>query len=150
MFIDDLSKKSLEWSRRWEKSTNLTISLEAKLKMLQEESMGKADVVICPSAVQFRYMQKGCPSRRCEVVPHTFDGALYTKAEDYDVKLPNDRVNLVYLGYSDHIRSLMPVVKALKEQYSISADRISYDSKGARVQPFAENDMNRVSICIAE
>jgi len=42
------------------------------------------------------------------------------------------------------------VVKALKEQYGIAADRISYDSKGSRVQPFAENDMNRVSICIAE
>ena len=28
--------------------------------------------------------------------------------------------------------------------------RISFDSKGARVQPFADNDSNRVSICIAE
>ncbi|MCR4583722.1 MAG: OmpA family protein [Prevotella sp.] len=42
------------------------------------------------------------------------------------------------------------VVKALKEQYGISEGRISYDSKGSRVQPFAENDQNRVSICIAE
>lgn len=42
------------------------------------------------------------------------------------------------------------VVKALKTQYGISADRITYDSKGARVQPFAENDKNRVTICIAE
>ena len=42
------------------------------------------------------------------------------------------------------------VVKALKEQYGIAEDRISYDSKGSRVQPFAENDLNRVSICIAE
>ena len=42
------------------------------------------------------------------------------------------------------------VVKSLKEEYMIAADRITYDSKGARVQPFAENDMNRVSICIAE
>ena len=42
------------------------------------------------------------------------------------------------------------VVKALKEQYGIAAERISYDSKGSRVQPFSENDMNRVSICIAE
>ena len=41
------------------------------------------------------------------------------------------------------------VVKALIEQYEISADRISYDSKGARVQPFAENDQNRVTIMIA-
>ncbi len=42
------------------------------------------------------------------------------------------------------------VVKALKEQYGIEPNRISYDSKGSRVQPFQENDLNRVSICIAE
>lgn len=42
------------------------------------------------------------------------------------------------------------VVKMLKEKYGIPEDRISYDSKGARVQPFADNDSNRVSICIAE
>jgi len=42
------------------------------------------------------------------------------------------------------------VVKALKNEYGIAESRISYDSKGSRVQPFAENDMNRVSICIAE
>ena len=41
------------------------------------------------------------------------------------------------------------VVRSLIEDYGISADRISYDSYGARVQPFAENDLNRVSICIA-
>ena len=40
------------------------------------------------------------------------------------------------------------VVKALIEEYGISADRITWDSKGDRVQPFAENDLNRVSICI--
>ncbi len=42
------------------------------------------------------------------------------------------------------------VVKVFKEQYNISLDRITSDSKGSRVQPFAENDKNRVSICIAE
>jgi outer membrane protein OmpA-like peptidoglycan-associated protein len=42
------------------------------------------------------------------------------------------------------------VVKALINEYKISADRISFDSKGSRVQPFAENDLNRVTICIAE
>ena len=41
------------------------------------------------------------------------------------------------------------VVAALKKA-GIAADRISFDSKGARVQPFADNDSNRVSICIAE
>ena len=42
------------------------------------------------------------------------------------------------------------VVKMLTQKYGIPADRISYDSKGARVQPFTDNDSNRVSICIAE
>ncbi len=42
------------------------------------------------------------------------------------------------------------VVKSLKKDYGIAESRISYDSKGSRVQPFAENDMNRVSICVAE
>jgi outer membrane protein OmpA-like peptidoglycan-associated protein len=42
------------------------------------------------------------------------------------------------------------VVKALKEKYGIAESRISFDSKGSRVQPFADNDSNRVSICIAE
>ncbi len=42
------------------------------------------------------------------------------------------------------------VVKALVEKYEISASRITYDSKGSREQVFAENDMNRVTICIAE
>lgn len=41
------------------------------------------------------------------------------------------------------------VAKAIIDK-GISADRVTTDSKGARVQPFAENDKNRVSICIAE
>ena len=42
------------------------------------------------------------------------------------------------------------VVKALKEKYGVAAERITEDSKGSRVQPFAENDKNRVSIMIAK
>lgn len=42
------------------------------------------------------------------------------------------------------------VVKALKEQYHVSADRITYSSEGSSTQPFAENAKNRVTICIAE
>lgn len=79
---------------------------------------------------------------------------------DYMQKYPNSKV--VITGYADagtgndRINDRLAaqradaVVKALKTQYGISADRITYDSKGARVQPFAENDKNRVSICIAE
>jgi outer membrane protein OmpA-like peptidoglycan-associated protein len=79
---------------------------------------------------------------------------------DYMAKYPDAKVTID--GYADagtgndQINDRLAaqradaVVKVLKEQYGISADRITYDSHGSRVQPFAENDMNRVSICIAE
>ena len=79
---------------------------------------------------------------------------------DYMNKYPNAKV--IVTGYADagtgnnRINDRLAaqradaVVKALKNTYGISADRISYDSKGSRVQPFQENDKNRVSICIAE
>ena len=78
----------------------------------------------------------------------------------YLIKYPESKV--VVTGYADagtgndKINDRLAaqradvVVKALKEQYGIEASRITYDSKGSRVQPFQENDLNRVSICIAE
>ena len=79
---------------------------------------------------------------------------------DYMAKYPNSKV--VVTGYADagtgndKINDRLAagradsVVKSLVNDYGISQDRISYDSKGSRVQPFAENDLNRVTICIAE
>lgn len=42
------------------------------------------------------------------------------------------------------------VADALINTYGISSSRIITDAKGDTVQPFAENDLNRVSICIVE
>ena len=79
---------------------------------------------------------------------------------EYLNKYPESKVNIV--GYADvqtgnaKINARLAqqradvVVKALIEDYGISADRITYDSKGDTVQPFAENDLNRVAICVAE
>jgi len=79
---------------------------------------------------------------------------------DYLNKYPNAKV--VVTGYADagtgnnRINDRLAaqradaVVKALKSTYGISESRITYDSKGSRVQPFQENNKNRVSICIAE
>ena len=79
---------------------------------------------------------------------------------DYLNKYPNAKVNVT--GYADAgtgndvindriaAKRAAKVVNELTTKYGIPADRITSDSKGARVQPFAENDKNRVSICIAE
>lgn len=53
----------------------------------------------------------------------------------------NDRISL---------RRAQAVKNLLVSKYGIDSSRITTDSKGSREQPFAENDKNRVSICVAE
>lgn len=57
----------------------------------------------------------------------------------------NDQIN-------DRIaqRRAEAVTKLLTEQYGIAPERITTASKGARVQPFQENDKNRVTIVTAK
>ncbi|MBR2103396.1 MAG: OmpA family protein [Prevotella sp.] len=78
---------------------------------------------------------------------------------DYMKKYPNAKVDV--RGYADKgtgnatINARLAagradvVVKVLREQYNIPASRITYSSYGDTVQPFVENDLNRVSICVA-
>ena len=62
-----------------------------------------------------------------------------------DAGTGNDRINDAISA-----KRAAAVVKVLKEKYGIEESRITEDSKGARVQPFSENDKNRVSIMIAK
>ena len=74
----------------------------------------------------------------------------------------NPEAKVVVTGYADagtgnnsindriSAKRAAAVVKVLKEKYGIEESRITEDSKGARVQPFSENDKNRVSIMIAK
>ena len=79
---------------------------------------------------------------------------------NYLAKNPNAKVRIT--GYADvktgnaKINSAIAkkraeaVVNALENKYGVSADRISWGSKGDTVQPFSQNDDNRVAICVAE
>lgn len=79
---------------------------------------------------------------------------------DYLNKYPNAKVEIT--GYADKgtgnasinkrlsEKRAQVVVDALINNYDISASRITSDSKGDTVQPFAEEVLNRVSICIAK
>ena len=79
---------------------------------------------------------------------------------DFLVKYPEAKV--VVTGYADKgtgndrindriaAKRAAAVVRMLEKRYGIPAERITEDSKGARVQPFSENDKNRVSIMIAK
>lgn len=79
---------------------------------------------------------------------------------DFMKKYPNTKVQIT--GYADKgtgnatinnnlsAKRAKTVADLLKNKYGIDASRITTDSKGHYVQPFAENDKNRVSICIAK
>jgi outer membrane protein OmpA-like peptidoglycan-associated protein len=74
----------------------------------------------------------------------------------------NKDAKVVMVGYADKgtgnatinaklaAKRAEAVKESLVKNYNIAESRISYDSKGDTVQPFAENDQNRVTICIAE
>lgn len=75
-------------------------------------------------------------------------------------KYPKSKVSIV--GYADKGTGSAAYNQKISSQraayikdllinkYGIDASRISEDYKGDTVQPFAENDANRVTICIAE
>ena len=74
----------------------------------------------------------------------------------------NPEAKVVMTGYADKgtgnasINARLAAGRAeavknmLVKTYNIPESRITYDSKGDTVQPFSENDKNRVTICIAE
>ena len=74
----------------------------------------------------------------------------------------NRDAKVVMTGYADkgtgnasiNARLAAGRAKAVKDmlvkEYNIAESRITFDSKGDTVQPFTENDKNRVTICIAE
>ena len=85
------------------------------------------------------------------------------KIEDvvnYLKKYPNAKVSVT--GYADRgtgnpqinvgyaQKRAQGVADVLTKKYGISPSRISVDSKGDTVQPYDLNDLNRVTICIAE
>lgn len=57
----------------------------------------------------------------------------------------NARINRMYAEKRANV-----VANTLAEKFGIDRSRMIVDSKGDTEQPFAENDRNRVSICIAE
>lgn len=78
----------------------------------------------------------------------------------YMKKYPNSKVSIV--GYADKGTGNPVINRALSEKrarvvadalingHSIAASRVSVDAKGDTEQPYEENVLNRVSICIAE
>lgn len=104
---------------------------------------------------------------RCDIffkinkfIPSESEMAKLDGLSEYLAKYPKANVDIC--GYADKgtgtakynaqiaEKRANKIAAILEEKYNIPSERISINSKGDTVQPFAENDNNRVTICIAE
>lgn len=96
---------------RWESRPESGIRLMCKLKKWELETLKMADLIISPTARQLRYILNDTNwSPKFFAVPHSFD-------EDFYPPVPpkkTDKVVFSFIGYSDTIRSLEPIVRAVK------------------------------------
>ena len=127
-FIREIASSSGQWSRDWRNNAWAPIRIEAGFRVLQDEALAKADMLICPVEEMRDFMLHGCVCKKpfC-VIPHSFDEELYGKRAQ--ASLDASRINLVYIGYSDARRSLLPVVRGLHEltlHYPEAASRICF------------------------
>ena len=127
------------------------------------------DVVVYDTI--YKYVQEPVVVKKEQIrrdVFFTINSTVITDAEMQKVKEIAEYLNkypeakVVVSGYADkgtgneRINARLAaqradvVVNTLKKDYGIADNRITYDSYGDKVQPFEENDLNRVSICVAE
>ena len=116
-FLEDMALTCDRWRRDWAEYSDASIRYEAGMRVLQDAALDGADMIICPVLEQMEYMISGRAQKKpFFVVPHAYDESLYQDECNGECPvLSADRVNLVYLGYSDARRSLLPVVRALRD-----------------------------------
>ena len=125
-YIDDndlLSEKQKKYYRDVLKSTDLReievlekrteggIQLLAKLKKWELDVLREADLIISPSVTQLRYICDGNWNQKFFALPHSYDETFYSQET---ISHENKRIKLRYIGYSDTLRSLKPIVEAVK------------------------------------
>ena len=114
--------------QEWEKSSNESVKLLCKLKRWENETVAKADVIISPTARQLKYInekEEDGWNPKYFAVPHSFDESFYKQKE----KTAHDRIVLSFLGYSDALRSLRPLINAvnqMKRESNPALDRLEF------------------------
>lgn len=82
------------------------------LNKLEKKVVNMADIVIAPTMTQCKYMmydEKICREKAL-VVPHSYDENLYPNV----TVQKNDKYTFTFIGHSDDLRSVFPVVEAIK------------------------------------
>lgn len=95
----------------WEKRPESGIQLLCKLKRWENIVLKQADMIISPTGRQLRYITDGQSwNPKFFALPHSFDPTFYLEAKGKT----SDKVVFSYIGYSDNLRSLEPIVRAVR------------------------------------
>ncbi|WP_353067099.1 hypothetical protein [Arcanobacterium hippocoleae] len=84
------------------------------LKEIEDTAIAKADAVIFPSDTLKSYVLDSRCRPRVLTVPHSFDPALYPESANFTFPAAAaGKTTLSFLGHSDSVRSLEPIVRAM-------------------------------------
>lgn len=111
-FLSILKRDDLAEIEVLEKRCESGIKLLAKLKRWEQDVLKEADLIISPTARQLRYLCNDGWKDTFFPLPHSFDETFYSSSSIVE---KNERVKLCYIGYSDALRSLKPIVLAVKK-----------------------------------
>lgn len=92
------------------------------LNKLEKKVINMADIVISPTMTQCEYMmydEKIC-NQKALAVPHSYDRSLYPT----ESSKKNDKFTFTFIGNSDDLRSVAPIVEAVKILKELNSDII--------------------------
>lgn len=93
------------------------------LNKLQQRVVKSADIVIVPDIEQGRYIMpdEKIFKQKCMIVPHSYDKKLYPKLNPKN----NEKLVFSFVGHTDHLRSIEPIIRALKIIRDINPDALN-------------------------
>ena len=129
---EDLRSNDESLLEKWE-AMGGPLQLMCKLRRWENYTKKTADLIISPSSRQLKYMlgnDHWLP--KFMVVPHSYDTSFYKKTEAPKEK-DDSKVEFIYTGYSDKLRTLFPLIKAvrmLKENDNPAVEKVHFTIVG--------------------
>lgn len=117
----DISDSEKHWFRyalrdgcgAWESNQHESIRTMCKQKRLEDYVINTADALIFPCDTLKNYVLASRRRKNALVVPHSYDLSLYP--DPCNNRKNDNRIEFCFIGHSDVVRSLKPIVLALNE-----------------------------------
>lgn len=104
-----LNRSQLPKETEWDKSDQPGIKLMCQYKRWEDYAVTRADAIVVPNGVQAEYLLNGRRREGVYIIGHSYDCELFPPI----LKKHNERIEFVFMGFADKVRSLEPFVQAL-------------------------------------